>query len=307
MFPSRIWFNQGFWFGGAISNSSAWTKDWNVFFSSGLILFILTTSILGAFLVIDRAQQLAAEKQSFFYSSSKSGEYDVEKAEVGLVKLNVNAKLAQNDHAAKKQIEGVQIADSKQQNKKITLWREKLASFTNGVSFSTHVSLLGIQITKLVDIDLYEYTTIVGSLGSMSTILILLSFGFMSRQKGNVSLITATIGHMVGTAILSIPHVYILKSKGLAVLIIAATYALVLISFFITNLSCEVTLGKKSRENGSLAGGKEMGNIKCALSVGKVLGSLLVVVAFRAHPQLSLWILEGLLFVSLLIFSVGHD
>ena len=45
MLTGLIWFNQGFWFGSIISNSSVWT-DWNVFFTSAAIFFILFSGLL---------------------------------------------------------------------------------------------------------------------------------------------------------------------------------------------------------------------------------------------------------------------
>lgn len=188
---------------------------------------------------------------------------------------------------------------------KVNLRREKWASFVNGISFSTHVSLLGIQITRLVDIDLYEYTTIVGSLGSMSTILILITFGFMTRQRSVASLLFANVGHIIGTGILSIPSIYALKSQNLAVAIIAMSYAIISISFFIMNLSCEVSLGQKSLKNAELSGGKEMGKIKSWLSAGKVVGSINVVTFFRVDPQLPLWIVECFMIISLVALSLN--
>jgi len=259
-----------------------------------------------AFFAIYHSQNRFTTKNTFLELSNEIEQSNLNDSEIGHANVSTIEKLSHHRQSGENDI----IKDflhAEKERTKVTLSREKLASFTNGVSFATHVSLLGIQITKLVDIDLFEYTTIVGSLGSMSTILILLSFGFMSRQKGNVGLITATIGHIIGTAVLSIPKIYSIKSKSTAVCIIAVSYALVLISFFITNLSCEVNLGKKSRENANLAGGKEMGNIKSALSVGKVLGSALVVVSFRVHPQLPLWTLEGVLILSLFSFSIGKS
>mmetsp|Transcript_47014 Transcript_47014/g.91769 ORF Transcript_47014/g.91769 Transcript_47014/m.91769 type:complete len:172 (-) Transcript_47014:202-717(-) len=126
------------------------------------------------------------------------------------------------------------------------LWKEKMWSFVNGLSFSCHISLLGIQITKLVDLDLYEYTTIVGSLGSLSTVLVLLSFRWMATKRTSISMMLAICGHLLGTAVLSIPNIYLLKSQGLAVAIIVLSYGLVLISFFVMNLSFEVSLGQKA-------------------------------------------------------------
>lgn len=314
MVTALIWFNQGFWFGGAISNSSAWSRDWNTFFYSGMILSILALSILVAFFVNQKATKKSQESMLL----NGTGGTDVElgegepRSDSNLPKImkgdeiqdeNENGLLVSNDGSTSTEDEELIEKDTAV----ISLWREKWASFVNGASFSAHVSLLGIQITKLVDIDLYEYTTIVGSLGSMSTILILLSFGFMSRQKGIVSLLTASAGHILGTAVLSIPSIYSLESKSLAVFIIALSYAVVLISFFVTNLSCEVSLGQKSLQNKRLAGGKEMGMIKSSLSIGKVIGSLLVVFTFRIHPQLPLWILEGVLIASIVMLGLKRE
>jgi len=61
------------------------------------------------------------------------------------------------------------------------------------------------------------------------------------------------------------------------------------------------SLGRKKKD---AAAGKEMGYIKSFLSIGKILGTVLVAFASRVHPQLPLWILEGLLLFSLLLFRV---
>ena len=309
MVTALIWFNQGFWFGGAISNSSAWSSDWNAFFYSGMILSILAFSMLVVFFV----DQKSTKRPEGSILLNDGSDVELGEREPGS-DSSVSKIMRAGEQQENENVSSFREADNTQDECLITgdaamvnLWREKWASFVNGASFSAHVSLLGIQITKLVDIDLYEYTTIVGSLGSMSTILILLSFGFMSRQKGSVSLLCANVGHIFGTAALSIPSVYSLESKSLAVLIIAFSYAVVLISFFVTNLSCEVSLGQKSLQNKRLAGGKEMGIIKSSLSIGKVIGSFLVVFTFRVHPQLPLWILEGVLTVSLVALGFGRE
>ena len=66
------------------------------------------------------------------------------------------------------------------------------------------------------------------------------------------------------------------------------------------NLSCEVSfcLGQlRDVVDKDAAAGLQMGIIKSMLSVGKVGGAAMVAFAFRIHPQLPLWILEGLLVV----------
>lgn len=309
MVTALVWFNQGFWFGGAISNSSAWTKNWNIFFASGFILCFLAISLLVSFLSSEKKSNIKEDKELLINSPDAT--------ELGnVLPLRKNSKIrkkpanhSNSPHAHNSIYLDVLEADTSQndqENKpeKISLIREKFASFINGASFAVHVSLLGIQITKLVDLDFHEYATIVGSLGTVSTILILISFGFMSRQQGNTSLMTGNIGHIAGTGILSIPHIYGIDKKSLAVFVIAISYAIVLISFFVMNLACEVSLGQKSLRQNKLAGGKEMGNIKSALSVGKVLGSALVVCTFQVHPQLPLWIMEGLLILFLCSFFI---
>ena len=75
-------------------------------------------------------------------------------------------------------------------------------------------------------------------------------------------------------------------------------YGAVLLSFFVMNLSCEVSLGQLRTAVGKdAAAGLHMGIIKSMLSVGKVGGAAMVAFAFRIHPQLPLWILEGFLVV----------
>ena len=208
---------------------------------------------------------------------------------------------------------------------KRTLLLARLASFANGASFACHISLLPIQVTSLVDLDgesflcfimletslysitqlhlifflitVYEYTTIVSSLGSISTVLLLLSFRAMARKSISSSMTIAYIGHMVGTAVLCIPQLYTLQ-LGIAVASIVTSYGAVLLSFFVMNLSCEVSLGQLRKSvDKDAAAGLQMGIIKSALSVGKVGGAAMVVFAFRVHSQLPLWILEGLLVV----------
>lgn len=116
----------------------------------------------------------------------------------------------------------------------------RLSSFINGASFACHISLLPIQVTKLVDLDLYEYTTIVSSLGSISTVLILMSFKWMAKKDSTFSMAVAYGGHIIGTAILCLPQIYTTSRQGFAVLAIVVFYGIVLLSFFIMNLSCEV-------------------------------------------------------------------
>ena len=107
---------------------------------------------------------------------------------------------------------------------------------------------------------------------------------------------------MAGTAVLCIPQLYSLP-MGAAVSAIVISYGTIFLSFFVMNLSCEVSLGQKSiqQKKKDAAAGLQMGLIKSFLSVGKVCGASLVVFAYRLHPQLPLWILEALLLVGALL------
>lgn len=319
MVAALVWFNQGFWFGGAISNSSAWTATWNVFFVSAFVLFVLACCILIAFFVYSSHDNADCEKQvdipHKIMRDHKAPVFEdgaIIKIQSAPSKEIATSSLVSND------VEGGILSDARKVDNAVeermellsesnvgssSLRREKIASFVNGTSFACHISLLGIQITQLVDIDLYEYTTIVSSLGSMSTILILLSFAYMSRQRTFTSMMIAYCGHFLGTVVLSIPLIYSLQPRILAVFIIAVSYGVVLISFFVMNLSCEVSLGRKSIRNKALAAGQEMGNMKSLLSVGKVFGSILVVFLYRIHPQSPLWTLEAFLLVSLATYA----
>ncbi len=119
----------------------------------------------------------------------------------------------------------------------------------------------------------------------------------MAKRSISISMTAAYIGHMVGTAILCIPQLYSLQ-LGVAVASIVMSYGAVLLSFFVMNLSCEVSLGQlRNVVDKDTAAGLQMGIIKSMLSVGKVGGAAMVAFAFRIHPQLPLWILEGLLVV----------
>ena len=157
-----------------------------------------------------------------------------------------------------------------------------MARFANGTSFACHVSLLGIQVTKLVDLDVYEYTTIVASLGTISTVLIL---------STSFSIAIACLGHIFGTAVLSIPHIYVFPQGG-AVALILVSYSTILLSFFVMNLSCEVSLGQKSLKqeqqgnNKDAADEMQMGYIKSSLSVGKMFGASSVAFTFRLAPPM---------------------
>ena len=261
--------------------------------------------------------------------SDPEGIHDTRKDSVGVV----NAELSR-DHkktlmlARLSSFSGLppNIELSLSRDHKRTLLLARLASFVNGASFACHISLLPIQVTSLVDLDgesfhrrlslivyrikmesnnflfllllrvqVYEYTTIVSSLGSISTVLLLLSFRSMARRTISFSMTIAYIGHMIGTAVLCIPQLYSLQ-LGVAVTSIVTSYGAVLLSFFVMNLSCEVSLGQlRKRVVKDAAAGLQMGIIKSMLSVGKVGGAAMVAFAFRIHPQLPLWILEGLL------------
>jgi len=192
------------------------------------------------------------------------------------------------------------------EKEKRTLLMARVSSFSNGASFACHISLLPVQVTSLANMDMYEYTTIVSSLGGISTVLILLSFKWIAAKDTDFSISVAYLGHLVGTAILCIPQLYSLPN-GAAASIIVISYGVVLLSFFIMNLSCEVSLGQKSlnQKNGKdAAAGVQMGLIKSLLSIGKVCGAALVVFTFRIHPQMPLWILEGLLVVGALLTAI---
>jgi hypothetical protein len=117
----------------------------------------------------------------------------------------------------------------------------------------------------------------------------------MAQRPISFSMTAAYIGHMAGTAVLCIPQLYSLQ-LGVAVTSIVMAYGAVLLSFFVMNLSCEVSLGQLRTAVGKdAAAGLQMGIIKSMLSVGKVGGAAMVAFAFRIHPQLPLWILEGFL------------
>lgn len=259
MLTTLVWFNQGFALGGAISNSSVWTP-WNVFFTSFLVLTILASILLTAFLVFQPKEQSQPEPQ----------------------REPLPIQLPDKDP----------ILDSSSSS---SLRLEKSASFLNGCSFACHVALLGIQVTQLVDLDYYEYAAIVSSLGSLSTVLILASYRVLARNTHRQNMALAFGGHLLGTAVLGIPHLY---DQEWGVVAVVASYGCILLSFFVMNLSCEVSLAEKSDD---AAKGKQMGYIKSSLSVGKVVGSLLVVLGFRIHPQAPLWILEGGLAVAALL------
>ncbi len=185
-------------------------------------------------------------------------------------------------------------------NRSNTLLLARIASLANGASFACHISLLPVQVTSIANLDFYEYSTIVASLGGISTILILLSVKSMSRKETSSTMAMAYFGHMIGTAILCIPQIYTF-AIGAAVSIIVTSYGVILLSFFVMNLSCEVSLGQKSLKRSvdgkDAAAGLQMGLIKSFLSIGKVGGAALVAFTFNFHPQLPLWTLEGLLVV----------
>lgn len=190
-----------------------------------------------------------------------------------------------------------------------TLLLARIASLANGASFACHISLLPVQVTSIANLDFYEYSTIVASLGGISTILILLSVKSMSERATSTTMAIAYLGHMIGTAILCIPQIYKMAT-GSAVSIIVASYGAILLSFFVMNLSCEVSLGQKSlkrKTNGKdAAAGLQMGLIKSFLSIGKVGGAALVAFTFRFHPQLPLWVLEGILVTGLSVTALFH-
>jgi len=128
----------------------------------------------------------------------------------------------------------------------------------------------------------------------------------MARKSISSSMTIAYIGHMVGTGVLCIPQLYSLQ-LGVAVASIVASYGAVLLSFFVLNLSCEVSLGQLRKSvDKDAAAGLQMGIIKSMLSVGKVSGAAMVALTFRLHPQLPLWMLEGLLVVGA-ILTVAYD
>ena len=120
----------------------------------------------------------------------------------------------------------------------------------------------------------------------------------MARKTISFSMAIAYAGHMIGTAVLCIPQLYTLP-LGAAVSFIVISYGVVLLSFFVMNLSCEVSLGQLRQGLGKdAAAGLQMGIIKSTLSVGKVGGAAMVAFAFRIHPQL----LSAVLFILFRIF-----
>ena len=311
-----------------ISNSSVWTQ-WNVFFTSAVVLFVL-------FLVLFICYLISNKKPTRKGIGENLHVVDVgEESAKGSKSVDVNLSDPEDIDAEAPSNEESDNAVSPNSelslDHKRTLLLARLASFVNGASFACHISLLPIQVTSLVDLDgewiislllsklsqsnpplflstyiVYEYTTIVSSLGSISTVLLLLSFRSMARKSISSSMTIAYIGHMVGTAVLCIPQIYSLQ-LGVAVASIVTSYGAILLSFFAMNLSCEVSLGQlRKRVDEDAAAGLQMGIIKSTLSVGKVGGAAMVAFAFRIHPQLPLWILEGVLVVGAML-TVAYD
>ena len=299
MVTSLVWFNQGFWFGGVISNASDWTPS-NVFFVSAAILGSLFMVLLVAFVANGWKASSRSEGAATIASEGPTDRLKAFDNESNIVTAPDD-----NDDCAKK-MSSCKVTAAKSRCSWGDLWFEKMASFANGASFACHIALLGIQVTKLVDLDIYEYTTIISSLGTISTVLILSCFRFFSKKTTSFSIAIAYLGHIFGTAVLSIPHIYVLPQGG-AVALILVSYSTILLSFFVMNLSCEVSLGQKSLKQEQQGNGKDsadgmqMGYIKSCLSVGKMFGASLVAFAFRFHPQLPLWILDGFLLVAFVI------
>ena len=128
----------------------------------------------------------------------------------------------------------------------------------------------------------------------------------MARKTISFSMAIAYTDHMIGTAVLCIPQLHSLP-LGAAVALIVILYGVVLLSFFVMNLSCEVSLGQlRQRLGKDAAAGLQMGIIKSTLSVGKVGGAAMVAFVFRIHPQMPLWILEGLLVVGATLTAVHN-
>ena len=129
----------------------------------------------------------------------------------------------------------------------------------------------------------------------------------MARKTISFSMAIAYTDHMIGTAVLCIPQLHSLP-LGAAVALIVILYGVVLLSFFVMNLSCEVSLSQLRQILGKdAAAGLQMGIIKSTLSVGKVGGAAMVAFAFRIHPQqMPLWILEGLLVVGATLTTVHN-
>jgi len=199
------------------------------------------------------------------------------------------------------------------------------ASFSNGASFACHIALLGISLTNLLhDLDKYKYACIISSLGTISTVLILLSFRRLTRLSTRQNVLLAFCGHMLGTAALGVPQVYQLP-EGLALLAIISAYCVILLSFFVTNLACEVSIkqhGAGERRlnaaadaadadpfaepfhDGRGSTAKRMGAIKASLSLGKVCGSIVVIFGTRVHLCLPLWVLEAWLGAALAFFGL---
>lgn len=368
MLTGLIWFNQGFWFGSIISNSSVWT-DWNVFFTSAATFFTLFAGLFIAFLLkMNRSTKKATRDANIEVPDLEASHYENEnivKGE-GLIGTSDHAdqdatlqndELRENDQAPGPKrtlllltrfasiasfasessfaycnlVEGndlletsdkivavaavdckaaLQEDESKENDQQLapkqerTLLLARFVSFANGASFACHIGLLPIQVTQLFDLDVYEYTTIVGSLGSMSTILLLLSFQSMASRDTKISMAYAYTGHLLGTAVMCIPQLYT-TTFGIAVSCIVISYGVIWLSFFVINLTCEVSLAQKSLKQGNgndAAKGLQMGIIQSCLNAGKVCGAALVVLTYSIHPQAPLWILEGLLITGASLF-----
>lgn len=155
MLISLVWFNQGFWFGGAISNSSVWTP-WNVFFTSAVILFTLFVVLFTCYLI----------------SNKKSTENDIETGRINVAQEDMdNNRSAEEESNSNSEIMDIAQTDSGRvvnvssdqgtralllamsRDQKRTLLLARLASFINGASYACHISLLPIQVTSLVDLD----------------------------------------------------------------------------------------------------------------------------------------------------------
>mmetsp|Transcript_29455 Transcript_29455/g.58926 ORF Transcript_29455/g.58926 Transcript_29455/m.58926 type:complete len:629 (-) Transcript_29455:200-2086(-) len=305
MATSLVWFNQGFWFGGIISNSSVWTP-WNIFFSSAVILFAIFLCLFIAFLLNGGKQFEGRRKDTPGSEASDENEKNEMKLECTSTTIT---QIESDNMSGSGNVEDDPRVKNQPVNRPNTLLLARFASLANGASFACHISLLPVQVTSIANLDFYEYSTIVASLGGISTILILLSVKSMSEKDTSTTMAMAYLGHMIGTAILCIPQIYTLAT-GAAVSIIVTCYGVILLSFFVMNLSCEVSLGQKSLKRNidgkDAAAGLQMGLIKSFLSIGKVGGAALVAFTFSFHPQLPLWTLEGLLVVGASLTAMFH-
>ena len=313
MAATLIYFNQGFAVGGAISNSQKWTPS-NVFFTSFLVLTVLMCALLGAFLKCRGNATLSPQSgvpPPSLPASTQQGKEEPKKETKEITGSDsIEAKeflqVVVEDTTAKPAEEAASTAAGD------GLALAKATSFANGASFACHIALLGIQVTGLVRVDKYEYSAIVSSLGTISTVLLLLTFGRLARSSPGANMLLGYSGHCLGTAVLGVPAVYRLP-RVIAIVVIALSYSTIFLSFYTVNLACEVSLKQASlRRKAAASGGggkkdaaagKQMGLIKASLSFSKACGVSAVIFAHHVHPCLPLWILEGGLLLALVVFA----